>query len=150
MSDPENAKHEKSIYTTNSIKKGGGSILMLHCLFNEMHSVTHFLHEYSVEDLESFPNYYAVLIAKKTAQGKRIKAGFVMKSTYHHKDPDFTSNLKMALFTTENLKSFSQSKVVTFLPTRFELKDSQPMTENEMVKILVEQAVRRGDAFGSA
>ena len=119
-------------------EKGGVTILLFHCFFNEHESITSFMHSYDNELYNILPNTYAVCVAYNSVLPRKIPAGFFVKTSYTHDDKDFVNALFGLVATTNGLNGLS-SKRISFLPARIGVDGPAPLTEREMLRIMATQ-----------
>ena len=130
---------------SDSSQKGGLSVLLFHCFFNGSESITHYMHDLDLELYRSLPNLYAVCIAETSKNRKKLTAGFFIKTSYTHHDPDFVTTLSNAVSIEPRLKGLI-NKHSTFLPARLGITGDTPPTETEMLKVMMTQALKHGVA----
>ena len=129
----------------DSNQKGGLSLLLFHCFFNDSESITHFMHDVDLELYHSLPNLYAVCIAETSKKHKKLTAGFFIKTSYTHHDSDFVTTLSNAVSTDQKLKSLINEHS-SFLPARLGITGDTPPTETEMLRVMMTQALKHGVA----
>lgn len=129
--------------------KGGVSIPVFECLFNGPASITSFTRSFDQALYELLPNLYVVCIAKGSDERRKLIGGFFIKTSYHHSDgADFQDALNQAVYTSENLASFTGPEYA-LLPARLGIEGSEPLSEAEMLHILSTQYLKYSRA-GSA
>jgi hypothetical protein len=133
---------------SGNAEKGGLSVLLFHCLFNDGGSITHFTHEYDPELYQVLPNLYAVCIAERSGNNRKITGGFVIKTSYTHNDQDFLATLTQAVSIEPRLSNLVGSRA-SFLPARIGVPVGGPITEAEMLRVMVDQSLKHS-AVGSA
>jgi hypothetical protein len=125
---------------------GGMTIPLFHCIFNEGGSVTHFMHEVDLEVYRSLPNMYAVCIADRSKRHKRVTGGFFVVTNYSHNDEEnFTMALSNIVAAVPRLAALI-SEQSSFLPGRIVVPDGPPPTEEEMLRVMVSQALKHSSA----
>ncbi len=118
--------------------KGGVGVLLMHCEFNELEgSITHYMHEFDSKMYESLMNLYAVCIAVTNNKKKIIRAGFFIKTSFHHSDDGFVDNLKLAMKSTPKLQKYLSENSSLF-PARIGV-NGPPPTEQEMLSLMMQQ-----------
>ena len=115
--------------------------MLFHCFFNEGGSITHFAHEYDPEIYQSLPNLYAVCIAERSGNRKKITGGFVIKTSYTHNDQDFLTTLTTAVAIEPRLKGLIGSHT-SFLPARVGIPVGGPISEAEMLRVMQTQSLK--------
>jgi len=133
-----------AVYSTEGKVKGGATISLFHCFFNGDESITHFMHEFDTAIYQELPNLYAVCIAKTTSKTKTVQAGFIVKTSYTHNDPDFIDVLNLAVASEPTLKSLI-GEGSTFLPARIAAAGDEPLSEAAMLKVMFEQHLKFSD-----
>lgn len=130
---------------TSASEQNGLSVLLFHCFFNGYESITHFMHDLDPELYECLPNLYAVCVAETFDNHKKVTAGFVVKTSYTHNDPDFVHALRNVVSTDPRLERLA-NPASSFLPARLGLAGETPPTEEEMLHILTTQGLKYGVA----
>ncbi|WP_235424039.1 hypothetical protein [Citrobacter koseri] len=120
----------------------GISSLIFHCVFNGDSSVTHFMHEGLNKIAEPLPNMYAVCVAENHKGKKIVRAGFVIKTTFHHESSDFPSALRSVCMSVKELMPFVDSNKTSFLPAKMGVRGIQLPTEDECLYILFNQYIK--------
>lgn len=133
---------------SSSAQKDGLSILLFHCLFNDDGSITHFTHEYDPELYQALPNLYAVCIADRSGNSRKITGGFVIKTSYTHNDKDFLATLTNAMSIEPRMNALIGTHS-SFLPARVGIPVDGPITEAEMLRVMLDQSLKHS-AVGSA
>ncbi len=118
-------------------QKGGVTIPLFHCIFNGIGSVTHYIHDYDEMLYQTLPNIYAVCISDNR-KGKKIAAGFIIKTSYTHEDSEFQNALENYLLSTPRLKKFVK-KYYSFMPARLGVDGDAPPSEDEMLSVMIKQ-----------
>lgn len=134
-----------SLVISESSQKGGVSVLLFHCFFIGNESITHFMHKLDLELYRALPNLYAVCIAETARKHKKLTAGFVLKTSYTHHDPEFITALTNAVSIEPRLMDIT-NKDFTFLPARLGITGDTPPTEKEMLKVMMTQVLKHGVA----
>jgi len=129
-------------------EKGGITETVLHAIFNGHDSITHFMHTLVPGLHENLPNMYAVCIADKGQSPRKIVAGFICKTSYHHDDVDFRNAMNGQLAITPDLNKFNESRY-SLLPGRINIARHEIPSENSMVRLLLDQALKH-NTFGNA
>ena len=134
---------------SENANKGGVSVLLFHCLFNEGGSITHFMHDFDSELYRSLPHLYMVCIAEPTNKCKKLAGGlaggFVIKTSYTHNDHDFLATLTNTVSVEPRLKNLISSRS-SFLPAHLGAPGDAPITEAEMLRAMMTQALKHGAA----
>jgi hypothetical protein len=136
------------IAISDSTEEGGVTALLFHCIFNADGSATHFMHDADDGLSRSLPNVYAVCIARRESRHKRVMAGFVVKTTHTHDDPDFVDALNNAVRAESALANLVDERS-SFFPARLGVSGAAPLTEDEMLRVLIAQSFKHG-AVGTA
>jgi len=113
-------------------------------MFNGDESILHFMHEFDPAMYQALPNLYAVCIAKTKNKTKTVHAGFIVKTSYTHNDPDFSDTLMLAVGTDPAMKALIDENS-SFLPARISISGEAPPTEAEMLRIMVDQHLKFSD-----
>lgn len=128
--------------------KGGVGIPLFHCEFNHIDgSLTHYLHEVNTIMYDSLENLYAVCIAVKSSNERRILAGFFIKTSFSHLDQEFLEHLELVVREIPELKKFLSSNA-SFLPAKIGISGPPP-TESEMLDIIIKQYTKLSTAGNS-
>lgn len=122
--------------------KGGLSLLLFHCVFTEA-TVTHFMHEFDLDLYRQLPHLYVVCLAETSRNIKTVRAGFVIKTSYTHNDNDFLQTLTNVVSMEPRLECLITDRS-SFLPARLSFLDDEPITEEEMLRITVQQSFKHG------
>ncbi len=122
-------------------KKGGVSIPIFECIFNQAGSFTSFERDFDENLYMVLPNLYAVCIKDKSHKPHIIIGGFFIKTSYTHKEKEFLDSLHAVVETSPNLGHFLGPNI-TFLPARLGIKGSAPLSENEMLKVMLTQFLK--------
>ncbi len=133
------------IVISDSSQEGGVALLLFHCVFNGSESITHFTHEIDFELYQSLPNAYAICIAEKAQEHKKVTAGFIIKTNCMHHDSNFTGILTNAAMAVPKLMSLIGDHS-SFLPARLGISGDTLPTEMEMLRIMTTQALKHGVA----
>ncbi|GKT25082.1 hypothetical protein [Acidovorax sp. SUPP3334] len=118
------------------MERGGVSIPVFDCVFNGAESITSFTREFDPNFYRILPNLYAVCVATSSHGQKKIAAGFFVKTSYHHNDPEFSTILASSLETSPNLARF-HTLGTSFFPSRLNVPDSEPLSEIEMLHTML-------------
>ena len=132
------------VSSVDSQKKGGVSVLLFHCFFNGDESITHFMHEFDPALYKALPYLYAVCIAKTTKKAKTVLAGFFIKTSYTHNDPDFMDALNLAIVSAPAFQALIGADT-SYLPARISFVGDTPPTEAEMVRVMLGQHLKFSD-----
>ncbi len=119
---------------------GGITIPLFHCIFNNG-SITHYDREYDTDLYFSLPNLYAVCIADRKSGKRQLVAGFFVKTSYSHHDSGFVPAIAAAAQSATELIPFLNEKI-SFLPARIQAPDSAPLSEYEMLDVMLKQYVK--------
>jgi len=122
-------------------QKGGVTIPVFDCIFHGAESIESFARDFDEELYAQLPNLYAICVAEKQGREKRIVAGFFVKTSYTHHDEEFLSAITMALKSSEKLHKFAGPNS-SFFPARLGVVGSSPLTETEMLKIMITQFLK--------
>ncbi|UXZ97206.1 hypothetical protein K3169_04685 [Pseudomonas phytophila] len=123
-------------------KKGGVSIPVFECLFNGSHSITSFTRSFDQALYEHLPHLYVVCLSKSKGKQRQLVGGFFIKTSYTHEDgADFQNALEQAVHTSQNLAKFTGPKF-SMLPARLGIQGSEPLSEDEMLKIFSTQYLK--------
>lgn len=123
--------------------KGGISLPLIHCLFNGVETTTHFIHDHglSLSMYQMIPNIYTVLVADKSSCGKKIIAGFMVKTTYEQSSPGFTSMLSETIKLMPNVdKCFDQN--CSLITSKVNVQKDEIFTEDELTRIITPQFIK--------
>lgn len=118
------------------MEKGGVSIPVFDCVFNGGESITSFTREFDPNLYKILPNLYAVCVATSMHGQKKIAAGFFVKTSYHHDDPEFLNILSFSLETSPNLARF-HAPGTSFFPSKLGISGEEPLTEMEMLHTMM-------------
>ncbi|MGB8011035.1 MAG: hypothetical protein WCF68_05440 [Terriglobales bacterium] len=132
-----------TVYSTEGKEKGGATIPLFHCFFDGDESITHFMDKFDPALYEALPYLYAVCIAKTTEKAKTVVAGFFIKTSYTHNDPDFMDALNLAVAGTPALQALI-GEGTSYLPARISIPGGPP-TEAEMLRVMFEQHLKFSD-----
>lgn len=126
---------------SSEANQGGLSLIMHHCFFNGVESITHYVHDFDTDLYKNLPNLYVICISDNSGKHRQIKAGFSLKTSYTHNDSEFLN----VIFNTINsaVPALSQfcDKNYSFLPAKLSISDLQ-FTEDDFVKIMVQQYMK--------
>lgn len=122
-------------------KKGSVTIPVFECIFRGSDSVVSFTREFDDAMYASLPNLYAVCVAETHGSVKKVVAGFLIKTTFTHHDDDFRAALTATLTSSENLHGFAGPHT-SFLPARLSMPDPSPLSEQEFLKIMINQYLK--------
>jgi len=122
-------------------KKGGVTIPLFHCIFNEYESITHFMRTYDEVLYKKLENLYAVCISDNSGPKKKIVAGFIVKTSYTHNDSEFLDAITEVALSTEELKQHV-GRNTSFLPARLGITGSTPPSEPEMLNVMSQQFLK--------
>lgn len=122
-------------------KHGGVTIPIFHCVFNGHESITSFTREFDENMYRALPNLYAICLSDNSSAARKIVAGFFIKTSYTHQDPEFLDAITAVAKSTKELSKFMEVKS-SFLPARLGPTDSEPLSELEMLKIMSEQSLK--------
>ncbi len=111
-----------------------GGLFISNCL-------TSFTKDFDVGMYEILPNLYVVCIANKRGSSKNIDAGFIIKTTYTHDDPEFCDVITGVAESSQELKKFVDVNT-SFFPARLKVAGSEPLSENEMLRIMFQQKLK--------
>jgi hypothetical protein len=121
--------------------QGGLTTPLFHCIFNGSESITGFMHETKEELVAILPHLYAVCLTN-TAQGsKQVLAGFVVKTSFTHHDAGFLDALNGLVSSIPSLSRLRDHQS-TLLPARIEIKGTEPLSEEDLSRLMVRQFVR--------
>jgi hypothetical protein len=134
--------------TTGNASESGISMMLFHCLFHADGSTTHYHHDYDEDIYSVLPNLYAVCIADRPGRARKIPAGFIIKTSGHHHDNDFVNALRASVASIEVLSRLMTPKP-SFLPAKITVPNGGAITETEMLKVMVNQAMKHG-SIGTA
>jgi len=129
-------------------QKGGVTIPVFECIFHGSESIESFIREFDKALYEALPNLYVICVAQTHGRVKKIVAGFFIKTSYTHHDKEFLSVMTAALNSSEKLHRFV-GEHTSFLPARLGISGTSPLSEQEMLKIMMTQYVKYA-ADGSA
>jgi hypothetical protein len=137
-----------ALVVSDNATEGGVTLLLFHCIFNGDGSITHFMHDIDLGSYQSLPNMYAVYIAERSSKQKKVTGGFFVRTSYTHDDTDFNRALSNSVAAIPRL-----DKIITkhsfFLPARVPSPDGPPVTENEMLRAMITQALKHS-SMGAA
>jgi len=120
--------------------QGGLTIPLFHCIFNNG-SITHYDRKYDAKLYTSLPNLYAVCIANKNSGMRRVVGGFFVKTSYSHNDEGFIDAIAAAAQSATELLPLLNGNT-SFLPARLNAPLDPPLTEQEMLDVMLEQYVK--------
>ena len=126
-------------------KKGGVTIPLFHCIFNGYESITSFMRTYDESMYRQLENVYAICISDNSGSRKKIVAGFIVKTSYTHKDPEFLDVITEVALTTKELSPYI-SQNTSFLPARIGVPGNSPLTESEMSHLMSRQSLKFSSA----
>lgn len=125
---------------SSDANSGGVSLLTHYCLFNNSDSITHFSNDTDSDLYQLLPNLYAVCISDNSQANRKITAGFVLKTTYTHDDPEFLDTLVNIVSQKPELQSYYNDKT-SFLPAKLNVT-GKPLTEAEFLQIMQQQFLK--------
>ncbi|MCE3605758.1 hypothetical protein LXA47_19420 [Massilia sp. P8910] len=119
--------------------KGGVTVPLNWCVFSEFDSLLHDTISTDPQLLVLLENVYAVCIAQRSSQPKKIVGGFFVRTSYTDKDEEFAEALASAM---ASIPAFSKFDPVrhSFLPAR--VKAALDITEDEMLTLLLSQKLK--------
>ncbi len=121
--------------------KGGVTMPLFHCIFNNFDSITHFMRTYDEVLYRQLKNTYAVCISDNSGLNRKIVAGFIVKTSYSHNDPEFLNAITKIGLSTKELSSYIGSNT-SFLPARLGVMGSEPLSESEMLNVMLQQYLK--------
>ncbi|MCG8992773.1 hypothetical protein LH427_13150 [Laribacter hongkongensis] len=128
--------------------KGGVSSPLMHCVFNEDGSITHYLNEVDPALENVLSNTYAICIADNKTSPRKVVGGIVAKTSYHHDDAGFHAAMDGILHSLPKLSGIISDRT-SLLPAKLGVPPGVSLTEDEMLRVLVQQYIRLS-ASGSA
>lgn len=119
---------------------GGITLLTHYCMFNDSDSITHFSNDVDSDLYHALPNLYAVCISDNSQANRKITAGFVLKTTYTHNDPEFLDALVNIVSQKAELQPYYNDKT-SFLPAKLNVT-GKPLAEAEFLQIMQQQFLK--------
>lgn len=122
-------------------QKGGVTIPLFHCIFNGYDSITSFMRNYDEGLYKQLENIYAVCISDNRGPSKNIVAGFMIKTSYTHNDPEFLDVITEVAQSAKELNPYI-GRNTSFLPARLSVTGSPPLSESEMLHVMSQQFLK--------
>lgn len=122
-------------------KKGGVTIPIFDCIYNGAESITSFERDFDEKLYEILPNLYTVCIADNSQGSRNIVGGFFVKTSYTHNNKEFEDSLHAAALSSPNLSQLLGPEV-SFLPARLGVSGSAPLSEQEMLRVMITQFLK--------
>lgn len=126
---------------SSEANQGGLSLILHHCFFNGAESITHYVHNVDPDLYKSLPNLYVVCISDNSGKHRQIKAGFSLKTSYTHNDPEFLNVIFNTISSAVPALSQFCDKNYSFLPAKLSTSDHQ-LTEDEFLRAMVQQYMK--------
>ncbi len=130
-------------YVISDANAGGLSLLLMHAVFNEHESITHYMHEFDKALYRELPYLYVVCLAETIGTTRKIRGGFFIKTSYSHESKEFADMIMACIESTPDLSNIVNNNI-KILPAKVKLNESDgiPITESEMLSILAKQALK--------